>query len=127
MEFKDKVYPVRKSKKIFDKKEKPKFSNGVHKVVRKIPRGKVMVYAEVARRAGFCRAWRAVGNILAKNRSPEIPCHRVIKSNGEIGGYNRGTKKKIELLKKEGLKINPFDKLRVNTEQGRSIKNGKIR
>ena len=107
--------------------DKMEFKDKVHKVVRKIPRGKVMVYAEVARRAGNPKAYRTVGHILAKNRNSEIPCHRVIKSNGEIGGYNRGTKKKIELLKKEGLKINPFGKLRVNTEQGRSIKNGKIR
>ena len=85
--------------------DKMEFKDKVHKVVRKIPKGKVMVYAEVARRAGLCRAWRAVGNILAKNRSPEIPCHRVIKSDRKVGGYNKGAKNKIKLLKEEGNKI----------------------
>jgi len=66
--------------------------------------------------AGKPRAWRAVGNILNKNpvpeqarygagRNPKIPCHRVIKSNGKIGGYKNGIKKKITLLKREGVKI----------------------
>ena len=55
--------------------------------------------------AGFPRAWRAVGNVLSKNRNLKIPCHRVIKSNGKIGGYNLGIKKKIALLMREGVKI----------------------
>jgi len=60
-----------------------------------------MSYKDVAKRAGVPRAWRAVGNILNKNYSPEIPCHRVIKSNGKFGGYNRGMDKKRELLERE--------------------------
>jgi O-6-methylguanine DNA methyltransferase len=59
----------------------------------------------VAELTGRPRAWRAVGNILNKNRDLKIPCHRVIRSDGKIGGYNRGIKKKIALLKKEGVKI----------------------
>ena len=51
--------------------------------------------------AGFPKAWRAVGNALNKNRSSEVPCHRVIKSDGKPGGFFGGTKKKIALLKKE--------------------------
>jgi methylated-DNA-[protein]-cysteine S-methyltransferase len=86
--------------------EKSEFSNGVYQVVRKIPRGKIISYKEVAKRAGHSRAWRGVGNILNKNRDSKIPCHRVIKSDGEIGGYNLGTKRKIYLLRKEGIKIN---------------------
>ena len=81
------------------------FRNRVYEVVRRIPTGKVMTYKEVSLKAGFPRAWRAVGNILNKNKNPKIPCHRVIKSNGEIGGYNLGKKKKLILLKKEGIKI----------------------
>jgi len=54
----------------------------------------------------FRRAWRAVGNILNKNRNSEIPCHRVIRSDGKIGGYKNGTKKKAFLLKKENVRIN---------------------
>ena len=64
-----------------------------------------MTYKEVARLAGRPRAYRAVGNILNKNRNPKIPCHRVIRSNGKIGGYNKGTRKKQELLKKEKVLI----------------------
>jgi len=57
----------------------------------------------VAKAAGYPRAWRAVGNILNKNKNPKIPCHRVIRSDGKIGGYKYGTKRKISLLKKEGV------------------------
>ena len=61
-----------------------------------------MTYKEVARLAGRPKAYRAVGNILNKNHDPAIPCHRVIRSDGKTGGYNRGTANKRELLKKEG-------------------------
>ena len=81
------------------------FKNYVYDVVKKIPRGKILSYKLVAKHAGKPKAWRAVGNILNKNRDKKIPCHRVIKSNGKIGGYNRGIKKKIVLLKREGVKI----------------------
>jgi len=81
------------------------FKERVLEVVRKIPKGKVLTYKEVAKLAGRPKAWRAVGNILNKNRDTKIPCHRVIKSNGEISGYREGTKKKITLLKKEGIII----------------------
>jgi len=64
-----------------------------------------MTYKEVSQKAGQARAWRAVGNILNKNTNPKIPCHRVIKSEGKIGGYRRGIKKKTRLLKKEGARI----------------------
>lgn len=59
----------------------------------------------IAKLAGKPRAWRAVGNILNKNRDSKIPCHRVIRANGKVGGYQKGNKNKINLLKKEGLKI----------------------
>ncbi len=84
------------------------FKEKVFGVVEKIPGGEVVSYREVAQRAGRPRAWRAVGNILSKNKNPELPCHRVIKSNGEIGGYNKGAERKKELLKKEEVKINKF-------------------
>nr|AKQ02626.1 O-6-methylguanine DNA methyltransferase [uncultured Parcubacteria bacterium Rifle_16ft_4_minimus_37658]AKQ05681.1 O-6-methylguanine DNA methyltransferase [uncultured Parcubacteria bacterium Rifle_16ft_4_minimus_23641] len=77
------------------------FSRRVLNIVRKIPRGKTLTYKEVAIRAGKPRAYRVVGNILNKNYDPKIPCHRVIRSDGKIGGYNRGTKNKLSLLKKE--------------------------
>jgi len=78
------------------------FTEKVYEVVRKIPTGKVLTYQEVARRAGSPKAMRAVGNILNKNYNLSIPCHRVIKSDGTIGGYNRGTKAKKRILKQEG-------------------------
>lgn len=77
------------------------FKDKVLKFVSKIPVGKTMSYKGVAKMAGRPRAYRAVGNILNKNFDPKIPCHRVIRSDGKPGGYNRGTKNKICLLKKE--------------------------
>ena len=78
------------------------FSQKVYTVVAQIKKGKTLTYKEVARRAGNPQASRAVGNILNKNYDSKIPCHRVIRSDGKIGGYNRGQKQKITLLKKEG-------------------------
>lgn len=80
-----------------------KFQQKVYKVVKKIPRGKVMTYKEVAKAINKPRAYRAVGNALNKSASwrTKVPCHRVIRSNGSPGGYRKGVKKKIELLKHE--------------------------
>lgn len=77
------------------------FKEKVLDVVRGIPCGKTMTYGEVALKAGSPSAFRAVGNILNKNHDALIPCHRVIRSDGSLGGYNRGRDKKRELLKKE--------------------------
>lgn len=78
------------------------FKEKVLAVVGKIPKGKTLSYKEVARRAGSPLAYRAVGNILNKNHNPQIPCHRVIKSSGALGGYNKGAAKKKRLLEAEG-------------------------
>ena len=78
------------------------FKKRVYKVVSKIPKGSVMSYKEVAEGAGYPKAWRAVGNVLNKNRDSKIPCHRVIKSSGKIGGFAGGSNKKISLLRKKG-------------------------
>ncbi len=94
-----KKYMKRKTAKI---PEKITFGDKVRAVVRKIPKGKLLTYTEVARRAGNPKAVRAVGNILAKNFDPKIPCHRVIRSDGGLGGYNRGLEQKLAILKKEG-------------------------
>jgi O-6-methylguanine DNA methyltransferase len=66
------------------------FTERVRGIVAKIPAGKTLTYKEVATRAGNPRAARAVGAIMRKNYDPAIPCHRVIKSDGSMGGYNRG-------------------------------------
>lgn len=77
------------------------FKEKVLNLVGKIPGGKTLTYKQVAILAGKPRAYRAVGNILNKNYDKSIPCHRVIRSDGKIGGYNRGESRKIILLKKE--------------------------
>lgn len=80
-----------------------RFSDRVKEIVKKIPKGSVMTYREVATRAGNTRAVRAVGTIMAKNFDPTIPCHRIIKTDGTLGNYNRGgTEAKRRLLIKEG-------------------------
>ena len=69
-----------------------------------IPPGEVRTYADVARLAGRPRAARAVANCLAQNYDPGIPCHRVVRSNQQLGGYNRGgTREKARLLEREGV------------------------
>ncbi|MBP6858232.1 MAG: MGMT family protein [Candidatus Pacebacteria bacterium] len=80
----------------------PTFTEKVFSVVCKIPRGKVLTYKQVAVKAGRPAAARAVGNILNTNYDPKIPCHRVVRSDGKTGGYNRGVAKKVKILKKEG-------------------------
>ncbi len=78
------------------------FQKRVYEVVKKIPAGQVLTYQQVAFKVGSPRACRAVGSALGKNYNPEIPCHRVIRSDQKLGGYNRGSHKKLALLKKEG-------------------------
>ncbi|HEY4476300.1 MAG TPA: MGMT family protein [Candidatus Paceibacterota bacterium] len=73
----------------------------MYRVVKAIPRGRVLTYREVARLIGHPRAWRAVGNALNKNTNPKIPCHRVIRSDGAVGEYRWGAKKKKRLLRQE--------------------------
>ena len=76
--------------------------------LRKIPRGSVRTYSQVAKAIGKPLAVRAVANAIAKNPyPPQIPCHRVIRSNGSLGGYSGpgGIRTKIKLLKKEGFLI----------------------
>lgn len=82
------------------------FKEQVYAVVKKIPKGKVMTYGEVAKRIGKPKAARAVGTVLSKNYDPAIPCHRVIRSDGKIGNYNRGgMKSKLVILKREGYRF----------------------
>ncbi len=75
----------------------------VFDVLRSIPKGQTMTYKQVAAKVGKPGASRAVGTIIGTNYDPEIPCHRVIRSDGGMGGYNRGIKNKIKLLKREGV------------------------
>ncbi len=74
--------------------------------LKKIPKGTVVTYSEIAKRIGRPKAVRAVANAVAANTNKLIiPCHRVIRKDGKIGGYRWGIKEKIRLLRKEGVKI----------------------
>ncbi|TSC70904.1 MAG: methylated-DNA-[protein]-cysteine S-methyltransferase [Parcubacteria group bacterium Gr01-1014_46] len=82
---------------------RPTFKDKVRNIVKKIPKGKTLTYKQVASLAGSPGASRAVGSIMKNNFDPHIPCHRVIRSDGRMGGYNRGgVEKKRQMLKKEG-------------------------
>jgi methylated-DNA-[protein]-cysteine S-methyltransferase len=78
------------------------FEAKIYKIVRGIPSGKTLTYKQVAKLSGSPQAYRAVGNILNKNRDQNVPCHRVIRSDGKTGGYNRGAPQKQKILKSEG-------------------------
>jgi O-6-methylguanine DNA methyltransferase len=87
----------------------PTFTQKVIKIVSKIPKGKTLTYKQVAKKSGNEKAARAAGNILNKyykdcvsNKKPTIACHRVIRSDGQLGGYAKGDKEKRKLLKNEG-------------------------
>ena len=85
-----------------------KFQLKVWNYLKKIPRGKVKTYSEVAKAIGKPLAVRAVANAIGKNPlAPQIPCHRVIRSDGSLGGYSGkgGIKTKRSLLKKEGITL----------------------
>lgn len=84
----------------------------VWQALKKIPRGRVTTYKEIAEYLGRPRAARAVGNACKRNPdAPVVPCHRVVKSDGGLGGYAGGVKKKIELLAKEGVKVDKSKKV----------------
>lgn len=81
------------------------FQKKVWKALLEIPRGKVKTYSWIAKKIGHPKAVRAVGSAVGKNPfAPEVPCHRVIRSDGKLGGYSGigGIKTKRDLLKKEG-------------------------
>ena len=81
------------------------FAEKCYQLLLRVPQGRVTTYRELAKALGT-RAYRAVGQAMNRNpRLIEIPCHRVVCSNGEIGGYALGVEKKIELLQKEGVVV----------------------
>lgn len=82
------------------------FSERVYAVVSKVPKGKVTTYKAVAHALG-CKAYRAVGTALNRNPyAPVVPCHRVVNANGNIGGFAHGSRRKKEMLAKEGVRFN---------------------
>ena len=93
-----------------------KFQIKVWKSVKKIKKGKVRSYAEISKLIGKPKAVRAVANAISKNPFPDqIPCHRVIKSDGSLGGYSLkgGLKRKLYLLKKEGILLKKWGLTRI--------------
>ncbi|MBI4739194.1 MGMT family protein [Candidatus Woesearchaeota archaeon] len=93
------------------------FNEKTYELLRQVPAGKVVTYADIARALGT-KAYRAVGNAMNKNPyAPHVPCHRVVNSDGRIGGFALGCEKKTALLEKEGVdvksgKIVDFEKKR---------------
>jgi O-6-methylguanine DNA methyltransferase len=84
------------------------FSERVLELTKRIPKGKVSTYSEIAWQLGKPHAFRAVGNALRKNECPnKIPCYRVVRSNGSVGGYSgvMNSKEKICRLEKDGIVI----------------------
>ena len=88
------------------KKTEPIESQSVYGLVSSIPAGKVTTYGQIATSLGNSRAARGIGKILNKNPLPiVVPCHRVVCSDGSVGGYMYGRERKISLLKSEGVPI----------------------
>ena len=87
---------------MIDRADATDFQKKVWKELLKIPMGRTMSYSELARRVGKPGAARAVGNAVGKNPfAPAVPCHRVIRSDGSIGGYAFGVAKTRKLLARE--------------------------
>ena len=81
-------------------------ANKVYKKLAEVPKGKITTYSELAKAVGIQNGQRAIGNIMNKNQFPVIiPCHRVVKSDGSVGGYAYGQDIKENMLAKEGIKI----------------------
>ena len=92
----------------------------VYELLLKIPAGKVTTYGDLAKALGNPSASRIIGRILSQNPNPiQVPCHRVVMSDGKLGGYADGTAKKRGLLEKEGLSftnesVSDFMKVRIS-------------
>ena len=92
-------------------KQNKSFTDTVKDIVRLIPQGTVLTYKEVAEKAQHPKAYRAVASIMAKNYDITIPCHRVIKSDGTVGEYNRGgSQQKRKILIEEGVQLEKYAK-----------------
>lgn len=87
------------------------FNERCYKILKKVPKGKVTTYKELAKKLNM-KAYRAVGNAMNKNPyAPIVPCHRVVKSDGRVGGFAEGQSKKIKMLKSEGVEIDENKKI----------------
>jgi methylated-DNA-[protein]-cysteine S-methyltransferase len=83
----------------------PPFYEKCYAILRKVPKGKVTTYREIAK-ALNSKAYQAVGSAMHNNPySPQVPCHRVVNANGNLGGFYSGQKAKIKMLKEEGVEV----------------------
>lgn len=82
------------------------FAEKCYEVLRRVPRGRVTTYGEIAKAVGVPRGARAVGNAMNKNPyAPKVPCHRVVFGDGRIGGFAGEVKVKVSLLRGEGVRV----------------------
>ena len=82
------------------------FQAQCYEALKKVPSGKVITYSGLAKMVGRPKAHRAVGNAMNKNPfAPQVPCHRVVKSNADLGGFGGGSQLKIKRLQEEGVKV----------------------
>jgi len=92
-------------------KNKKSFNEKCYSVLVEVPKGKITTYKEIAHKLNS-KAYRAVGNAMNHNPyAPKIPCHRVVNSDGRVGGFASGVKRKIEMLRKEGIEIDKNNKI----------------
>jgi methylated-DNA-[protein]-cysteine S-methyltransferase len=95
----------------------------VYDLLQRVPAGKVSTYGDLAKALGNPLASRQVGRILGRNPNPiKVPCHRVVMSDGKVGGYFYGTERKKELLEKEGISftdesVNNFMEIRIQKDE----------
>ncbi len=81
------------------------FAADCYDLLKKIPKGRVTTYKIIAKKLGK-KSYRAVGQAVGANpNAPAVPCHRVVKTDGGIGGYAFGVEKKIAILEKEGVEV----------------------
>lgn len=104
---------------------RPMRNRDVYDLLLKIPPGKVSTYGDLARALGNPSASREIGRILGKNPNPiKVPCHRIVMSNGRVGGYAYGIGKKRQLLENEGVSfvngiVQNFRDVRVYPQTGK--------
>jgi methylated-DNA-[protein]-cysteine S-methyltransferase len=95
----------------------------VYDLLLRVPAGKVSTYGDLAKALGNPLASRQVGRILGRNPNPiKVPCHRVVMSDGQVGGYFYGSERKKELLEKEGISftdesVNNFMEIRIQMDE----------
>ena len=83
-----------------------RFQSDCYEALKKVPKGKVITYSGLARMIGKPKAHRAVGSAMNKNPyAPQVPCHRVVKSNGDLGGFATDIEVKIKRLQEEGVMV----------------------